>query len=143
MSDLPTLLKTLPQGYPFRMVDGVAGRQTGAWLQSRRVIGADSCHLCGSHRTLPLYALLESLGQTAELFIRGESDASAVLVLAAVRELAIARFPEVGSVLDIRAELRQKAGSFWETFIEAAVGGDRLASGVFVHAQRAKGPSHG
>jgi 3-hydroxyacyl-[acyl-carrier-protein] dehydratase len=140
MIDLDEILRKLPHGFPFRMIDRIIVIEKGKKAIALKNVSIDEPHFIGHFQddpVMPGVLILEAMAQTGGLAFQSsfEKEEEGVPVLARIEAFRLKRRVIPGDQLIIEAEVLHIFSNLAKVKVQAKVGEDPVAEGMFVIAK--------
>ncbi|MCL6591063.1 MAG: hypothetical protein K6U80_14050 [Firmicutes bacterium] len=129
------LISLLQQKYPFLMIDYIISFNSAVEIEGLKTFSAmDYTGL--KKQILPLYVLIEIMGQMSEILIRASFKLDTKKgILAAISQLFITPYDiRIGETLVIKSTLKSIFNGFYQTFVTVTIGELKISEGFFTHA---------
>jgi 3-hydroxyacyl-[acyl-carrier-protein] dehydratase len=140
MMDFDEVLKNLPHVFPFRMIDRFIEIEKGKKAIALKNVSVDEPHFLGHFENdpvMPGVLILEAMAQTGGLAFQTsfEKQDEGIPVLARIEAFRLKRRVIPGDQLIIEAEVLHIFSNLAKVKVQAKVGEDLVAEGMFVIAK--------
>jgi 3-hydroxymyristoyl/3-hydroxydecanoyl-(acyl carrier protein) dehydratase len=127
----------LNQQYPFCFIDRIEGIMPGEWIAGKFNLTKASPYLIAGIQKLPLFVLLEIMGQHSELLIRNSWDLKGKKgFLAGMNTLSYHGINESTCQLKVRNTIESSAMGIFKTSSVVSCNKDSICQGTFIHVIR-------
>lgn len=138
--DFDEVLKNLPHVFPFRMIDRFIEIEKGKKAIALKNVSVDEPHFLGhfqNNPVMPGVLILEAMAQTGGLAFQTsfEKQDEGIPVLARIEAFRLKRRVIPGDQLIIEAEVLHIFSNLAKVKVQAKVGEDLVAEGMFVIAK--------
>ena len=138
--DFDEVLKNLPHVFPFRMIDRFIEIEKGKKAIALKNVSVDEPHFLGHFENdpvMPGVLILEAMAQTGGLAFQTsfEKQDEGIPVLARIEAFRLKRRVIPGDQLIIEAEVLHIFSNLAKVKVQAKVGEDLVAEGMFVIAK--------
>ena len=140
MMDFNEILKGLPHGFPFRMIDRILDIEKGKKAIALKNVSIDEPYFLGhfpKEPIMPWVLILEAMAQTGGLAFQSsfESEGEGVPFLARIEEFRLKKRVTPGDQIIIEAEILHVFSNLAKVKALAKVGGEIVAEGTLVLAK--------
>lgn len=132
--DALAISKYMDQKYPFCVVDRISDIEVGKRIVGYKNISSGDFYFQSSSNEIPLFVLLELMGQLSELLLRISADLSTQKgFLAGVQNFEIYNINEISNSLIVKNELLASAAGIYKTSSTIYQNDKILCKGVLIH----------